>query len=242
MKVHGIELQVGEKPPDLYSSTLLAFNDAFLRMFEAFEKNPKGRAILTFHGKHEESMGLDGYGENSFGYLLLSKVWKTLAYNQMVTTKKQRESYEEYGQQKKRTLTIVEPTSLGIYVYENGQLLTVYQRWTEQEIKIGIGKPYTTHRELWERIERMAKIGGVAKTRIEKWRYEFKSYCVENLLDKKRDEAEELAIKFGREHIANAPTRFGRRNKIKHANDEVLMKIGETVVVKKPNHSLLDYQ
>jgi hypothetical protein len=237
MKVHGIELQVGLEPPELYKSHILAFNEVFLRMFQEFEKHDS----LTFKFRAWQEYR-EGSIQYDLGYLMCSKVWKTLEYNQLVQTRKLRESYEEDGQQKKRTLTIVEPTSLGIFAYENGQLLSIKQRWSESEILIGIGKPYTTFMALWHRVKSMAKIGGVARTRIEKWHYEFKDYVFNNMLDKPKEQVEDMAIIFAREHIASAPTKFGRRNKIKHANNEIMMKIGETVVVKKPNHSLLDYQ
>jgi len=231
MKLHGIELQVGEKPPDLYTSGLLDFNDIFLRMFEAFEKNPAGRVVLAFYQKTGEDMAdLD-----RFGSLNLNRAWKVMRYNQLVTAKKLKESYEEYGQQKKRTITILEPTSLGIYAYENGELLKVTRAFLEGDIFVGIGKPYTTHNGLWKRVESMAQIGGVAKTRIEKWSYEFKTYFIESLIDKKCDEALELAIKFAREHIANAPTRHGRRNKIK--TERVMNEVSTMNV----NHSLTEY-
>lgn len=239
MKVCGIELQVGEEPPQLWTSHKLAFNDVFLRMFEAFEKNPNERVVFAFNGKHAEDLdsltdrsGPDYYSR--FGYLLCSKVWKVCTYNQLVTTKKLRESYKsEYSDtMKKRTLTIVEPTSLGIHAYETGMELTVTEQGSMQKALIGIGKPYTTHRELWEKIERMAKIGGVARTRIEKWSYEFKRYCEAHLLTQLKEEAEKMAIKYARQKIAAAPTRHGKRNRIK---EQPIMEDGKVVQL---NHSL----
>lgn len=241
VKVCGIELQVGEKPPQVYTSHMLGFNDVFLRMMEAFESNPNARVVFTFNGKHEEDLdslnqkgGPDYY--HRFGYLLCSKVWKVLAYNQLVKVTRTKEQYEcQYSHtKKKRTLTIVEPTSVGIHAYEHGQILTVEQQHTLKQVEIGVGKPYSTHREEWERLERMAKQGGVAKTRILSWGYEFKTYYEINLLTQPKEVAENMVVKLARQKIANAPTRHGKRNKIRALNSA----LNGDAKVKQLNHSL----
>lgn len=225
MKVHGIELEVGEKPPGITSTALLDFNDIFLRIFEAFEKN--GHVVLYSSLYNEHCEGVEQL--RKFGVFSVGKVWKNLRYKQMITAKKQIERYEEDGKPRKRSLTILEPTSLGIFVYENSQVIAVDEAYGGP-LKVGVGKAYPTHNALWKRLEKMFEVAGIARSRKDKWYYEFKTFYKQNLLDKPTEEATELAIKWARQHIATAPTRHGRRvNKINRAADEKTQQLNESL-------------
>ena len=164
-----------------------------------------------------------------FGMFAIGKVWKNLAYKQLITYEKKKLTYESEGKLRKRTLTVLTPTSVGLLAYEKGDEIAVMENYGGP-VQVGIGLPYGPFNALWKRLESMCLSAGVAKTRVGKWYYEFKTFYKQNLLNVKRGKAEKVAIKWAREHIASAPTRFGRRNRIKEVQAQDRQK--------RLNHSL----
>jgi hypothetical protein len=213
MKIHGIELEVGEKPPAVTSNALLDFNDIFLNMFKAFEKGDIVLAGMSLYS-NEHIRNVEDIKE--FGMFAIGKVWKNLAYKQLIRYEKRKLTYESEGKLRKKTLTILTPTPVGLLAHEKGDVITVMENYGGP-VQVGIGLPYGTFNALWKRLESMSLSAGVAKTRVDKWYYEFKAFYKQNLLNVKREKAEKVAIKWARQHIASAPTRFGRRNRIKEA-------------------------
>lgn len=81
-----IDVCVGERPKGVSRGTLEEFNGVFLKMFEHFQSHK--RIVTVFHDSHKEDP------LTVFGSLTVSQVRKWLKYHQLVTVKKERETYE----------------------------------------------------------------------------------------------------------------------------------------------------
>lgn len=210
-QLHGIELGVGKKPPILSPNQLLDFNEIYLTMFNAFATKP--RISLTYNNTESwdgQSVHLDDGGLNKFGMLSVSRIRKNLEYFQLI------KSHKEQSERKPKTRTILEPTKLGYEVLEQGRLFEMQILWENSTANVGLGKPYPTFNEMWNKIEKMFLVAQIAKTRREKWFFEFREYYRKHLLSKQRPAAEADAVEFARTHIASAPRRrFARALKIK---------------------------
>lgn len=203
-----MDLCVGKEPTPLYKSQLLEFNEIFLEMFNAFGLNPKNRLVFAhFHNTGETG----NLHHNTFA---VRKVWKVLEYHQLVQVETVKELTgevsEKTGKAKKRTLNIIQPTKLGYEVRKNGMILEVPLKFEEASLLIGIGYPYPTFKNEWRCLEAMFKVARIAKTRQEKWYYEFKKFYPENVAKRLQEDADRIVIDWGARHIATAPRR-GRR-------------------------------
>jgi hypothetical protein len=203
-ELYGIELNVGEKPKPIYQSTVLDFNGIFLKMFKAFNESPKNRLVFaSFHETGET-------GPFRSGDLSVRWVWQLLAHYQLIHVEKKKEPTgevsEKTGNPKMRTLNIITPTKLGYDALEQGRLIEAELRWEQRTIEIGIGKSYGTFENEWAYLEALFKQVGIAKTRIEKWFYEFRKYYPE-LAEKEKGLCRLRVSQWGSEHIATAPKR-----------------------------------
>ena len=203
-----MDLCVGKEPKPLYKSQLLDFNEIFLDIFNAFGLNPKNRLVFAhFHDTGET-------GNLRCDSLAVNRVWKMLAYYQLVQVRKEKEETGEVnkktGKPKMRTLNIITPTKLGYEILQHGALIKVVLYWDDNLLTIGIGKPYPTFQMMWHSLDSMFNSARIAKTRKEKWLYEFRKFYPENIASKTIEEAKDMVVQWGRNHVATAPRRFRR--------------------------------
>jgi len=182
-----MDVCVGEQPKPIGSGAVMAFNKVFQKMFEYFGSHER---IVTVHFENHEEDPL-----TCFGSLTVSCVRRWLEYCQLITVQVQKQALDQASQvegfRKNRTLRIMKPTKRGFEAYENGQIITIQQgsSYYQKERKLGIGKPYT----FWDKIEEIAEAiwvkHKIAMSRRAKWHPELKKFHLNNLLDKKTDEA-----------------------------------------------------
>lgn len=178
-----MDVRVGKEPKPITTGVILKFNKVFNVMFEWFS-NDHERILSVWWENHDEDP------LSCFGSLTASNVRRWLKYYQLVTVEVEKQPLAKPdGVRKNRTLRIVRPTKRGFQAYECGKILEVKAGYSEQSYRIGIGKPYT----YWSEIERIAEViwekNRIARTRRDKWYPDLREYYLDNLLDKKEDEA-----------------------------------------------------
>ena len=181
-----MDVCVGERPKPVSRGALEDFNAVFLTMFEYFQGHE--RIVTVWHENHEE----DPLAR--FGSLTVASVRRWLKYNQLVTVEKEKESLDEpnWRGSLHRNITIIRPTKRGQQAYEDGLVIKVDwgSEYHLESVSVGIGKPYpesaTKIYDVATDIWHKAKI---SMSRQGKWWSERRGYYLENLLDKKTDEA-----------------------------------------------------
>lgn len=204
-QVSEMDVRVGKKPNPLSIGTIMRLPKVFNRMFEWFhQEHPR---IVTVHFESHEEDPL-----SCFGSLTVSQIRRWLAYYQLVTVEEVKEPLPEPDDfRKNRIMRIMKPTKRGFYAYESGLLLEVKTGY--KKYVVGVGSPYTSWDEVFRVADAIWNKAKISASRQGKWYMELKKFHLENLLDKKTEEALSLIHSWASEKAWDWNTNHKRRRR-----------------------------
>jgi len=195
MDVLGMETGIGKRPSGLTSNCLTEFNEIFCKTIEYLGKSEAIEFASNYWGNEENEI-LD------HGYWTLSKIFNWLGYYQLlVVTKTKRPNPQEEGRNQ-TVWSVKVHEALGAGAYERGAELPV--DYGSKELKIGVGRPYAYFADLWNGVRARAE-GVVAKSRWERWEYEFRNHWIGNFMALKAEEAVKATDAWVGEKISQSP-------------------------------------